>query len=174
MRRLIALLGVMALAILASDCRLRKKKAAAVEDDGQLAAVVNVADPRTAVQLTRGFYNVEADAWRWTAKSFSVALRPPKDSAQKGATLQMSFTIPEVVLNRLGPMTITARVNGADAGTQTFSNPGSLTFSHDVPARVLGTDVVAVDFSLDKSIPPSEQDGRELGIIVSTVGLTSK
>jgi hypothetical protein len=172
MRRLIAVIAVMALA--SGGCRLRKKKVAAPEDDGQLASVLSVADPRTSVQLTRGFYNVEADAWRWTARNFSVALRPPKDAAQKGATLQMSFTIPEAVLNRLGPITITARANGADAGSQTFDKAGALTYSHDVPASVLGSDVVAVDFSLDKSLPPSDQDSRELGVIVSTVGLTSK
>jgi hypothetical protein len=174
MRRLIAVIAVMALAA-SGGCRLKKKaKGGAVEDDGQLASVVNVADARTSVQLTRGFYAVEADSWRWTMKNFSVALRPPKDSAQKGATLQLSFTIPEVVFNRLGPITITARVNGADAGSQTFSAAGAATFSHDVPASVLNGDVVAVDFSLDKSIPPSDTDSRELGIIVSTVGLTSK
>ena len=172
MRRLVAILALAALA--SGGCRLRKKPKAAAEDDGQLAAVVNVADPRTSVQLTRGFYSVEADSWRWTMKSFSVALRPPKDSAQKGATLQLSFTIPEPVFNRLGPVTITARVNGADGGSETFNKFGALTFAHDVPASSLTGDVVAVDFTVDKSLPPTEQDSRELGIIVSTVGLTSK
>ena len=172
MRRLIAVIAVLALA--SGGCRLRKKSKAAVEDDGQLASVVNVAEPRTSVQLTRGFYQVEADAWRWTAKDFSVALRPPKGSAQKGATLQMSFTYPEAVFNRLGPITITARVNGTDAGTQAFNSAGAQTFSHDVAGSVLTGDVVAVDFSLDKSIPPTDQDSRELGIIVSAIGLTSK
>jgi len=172
MRRLVAILALVALA--SGGCRLRKKAKAAVEDDGQLAAVVNVAEPRTSVQLTRGFYAVEADSWRWTMKNFSVALRPPKDSAQKGATLQMSFTYPEAVFNRLGPMTITARINGADGGSQTFDKPGALTYTHDVAASALAGEVVAVDFTLDKSLPPSEQDSRELGIIVSTVGLTSK
>ncbi len=173
MRRLIGVIAILALA--SGGCRLKKKsKAASVEDDGQLASVVNVADPRTSVQLTRGFYNVEADAWRWTMKNFSVALRPPKDSPQKGATLQMSFTIPEVIFNRVGPITVTARVNGTDAGSQTFSSAGAQTFSHDVPGSALGGDVVAVDFALDKSLPPNEQDSRELGLVVSTIGLTSK
>jgi hypothetical protein len=35
-------------------------------------------------------------------------------------------------------------------------------------------DAVRVDFELDKAIPPSEQDARELGIVVSKVGLEVK
>jgi hypothetical protein len=174
MRRLIALSGVTLLLALGPAACRKKRAAKAAEEDGQVASVVNVADVRTAIQLTRGFHAVEADSWRWTMKSFSVALHPPKGSDQKGATLAVSFSIPDAIINRLGPMTLTARVNGVDAGTETFNKPGEGAFRHDVPANALGTDVVAVDFTLDKSLPPSEQDNRELGIVVTSVGLISK
>ena len=173
MRRL--MLAIAILAITAGGCRVRKKAAAkAVEDDGLVASVVNVAEPRTAAQLTRGFHSVEADAWRWTMKNFSVALHPPKGAAQNGATLQVSFSIPESAINRLGPMTLDARVNGVAVGSQTFSTAGEQAYRRDVPASALVNDVVAVDFTLDKGLPPTDQDARELGIVVSTVGLTAK
>jgi hypothetical protein len=175
MRGLMAVVAILALA--SGGCRLRKKGAATkavIEDDGQLASVVSVAEPRTAPQLTRGFYSVEADSWRWTAKNFSVVLRPPKGSDQKGAVLQMNFSIPEAVFNRLGAITVTAHVNGTDAGPQTFSTAGEGVYRRDVPGAALASDVVSVDFSLDKGLPPTQQDARELGIVVTSIGLTAK
>ncbi len=179
MRRLIAAFAALTLVTMASGgCRIKKKaaatKAAAVEEDGELASVLSVAEPRTAAQLTRGFYAVEANQWRWTAKNFSVALHPPKGSAENGAVLQLNLSIPDVIFNRLGPITVTARVNGTDLGPQTFSQAGEAVLKRDVPAAALKSDVVAVDFSLDKGLPPTEQDARELGIIVTSAGLIAK
>ncbi|MBZ5604894.1 MAG: hypothetical protein LAO79_21570 [Acidobacteriia bacterium] len=175
MRRLIALSGVMlVLALAPVACKKKKAKLGGVEDESGVASVVNVADARTAAQLTRGFHNVEADAWRWTQKNFSVALRPPKGSDQQGATLQMSFSIPETISNRLGAITLSARVNGVDVGSQTYDKSGDAVFRKEVPANALGAEVVAVDFSLDKALPPTDQDSRELGIVVTTIGLIPK
>ncbi len=63
-----SLLTVLALA--SPGCERQKKT-----DDRPLLSVVNTNDPRAAVQLTRGFYGVEGNAWRWTAKDFVVTLR---------------------------------------------------------------------------------------------------
>jgi len=177
MRRLIAVLPLLALlAVAPAGCRMRKKAAVSKtsEDDGQMASVVNMADPKTAVQLTRGFHVVESDAWRWTMKTFSVALRPPKDSERNGAKLQMRFAIPESLISRLGPMTLSARVNGVDAGSEMYSKAGECVYDHAVPASALAAEIVIVDFALDKALAPGEQDSRELGVVASSVGLTPK
>ncbi len=71
-------------------------------------------------------------------------------------------------------MTLSARMGGVDLGSQTYDKPGDATFRKEVPASALGAEVVAVDFSLDKAMPPSPQDDRELGIVVSTIGLIPK
>ena len=52
-----------------------------------MRSVLNMGDPKVEPQLVTGFYGVEAGAWRWTAKQFTVALRPPFGAAQKGAKL---------------------------------------------------------------------------------------
>ena len=79
MRRLMVALALLALVLAPEGCRRKKKAAAPKEvDEEGVASVVNVADPRTSVQLTRGFYGVEADSWRWTMKTFSVALSHPR------------------------------------------------------------------------------------------------
>lgn len=77
MRRLIAAAVLMAIVALAPACRTKRKPRAKIaEDDGQLASVVNVADPRAAIQLVSGFHALENDSWRWTARQFTVTLRP--------------------------------------------------------------------------------------------------
>jgi len=152
-------------------CR-RKKKVKAREDG--LASVVNVADPADSAQLVRGFSNVEADAWRWSTSKFSVVLRPPPGAAQNGAKLELTFTLHETVINKVGPVTVSAQVNGTPIDPETFSQPGDYTYSKPVPASALSTDVVTVEFSTDKALAPTDVDKRELALIVKTIALVTK
>ncbi|MGA3203987.1 MAG: hypothetical protein ABSF12_15980 [Bryobacteraceae bacterium] len=173
MRRLAAAVALLALVALAGSTGCRRKKKVKAREDG-LASVVNVADPADSAQLVRGFSNVEADAWRWTTSKFSVVLRPPAGSAQNGAVLQLAFTLHDTVVKKLGPVTVTATVNGTPMGSETYSQAGDYTYSKDVPASALGADVVTVEFSTDKSLAPTDVDKRELALIVKTIGLVGK
>jgi len=165
----LALLTFVALA--PSGCR-RKKKGRTREDG--LASVINVADPADSAQIVRGFSNVEADAWRWSTSKFSVVLRPPPGAGQNGAMLELNFTLHEAVVSKLGPVTVSATVNGTPVAPETFSQAGDFVYSHDVPASALGSDVVTVEFSTDKALPPTEKDKRELALIVKAIGLVAK
>jgi hypothetical protein len=176
MRRLSLATPLLVLLILAStSCRIKKKSVVkAAEDDGQLVSVINVADPRGSAQLGRGFHNLENQSWRWTMKNFTATLRPPAGAAQKGAGLELKFTVPDVMFNRVGAMTVDARINGIDLGPQTYSNAGDYTYTRDIPASALISEAVAIDFAVDKGLPPGDSDPRELAIIVTSVGLISK
>jgi hypothetical protein len=165
----IALLAFVTLA--PAGCRRRKKINA--REDG-LASMVNVADPADSAQLVRGFSTVEADAWRWTTSKFSVVLRPPAGASQNGANLTMQFTLHQSVVNKLGPVTVTATIGGQTISPETFTQPGDYTYSHQVPAALLGADVVTVEFSTDKALAPTDQDKRELALIVKSIGLVPK
>jgi hypothetical protein len=165
---------LIAIVAIAPACRVKKKARGVIEDDGQLASIVNVADPRAAVQLVHGFHSLENDSWRWTMKSFTVALRPPAGSAQTGAHLELKFTIPAAIFDKLGPITVAAKVGAIELAPETYSQAGEATYARDIPASALGGDAVSLDFSVDKAIPPSDRDARELAIIVTTVGLTPK
>jgi hypothetical protein len=170
-----AAVALMTIIAIAPACRTRKKaKARVVEEDGQLASQVSVADPRAAVQLVRGFHALENDSWRWTMKSFTVTLRPPAGSAAAGAQLELKLVIPEAIVKQLGPIVVGARVNNADLAPETYSKAGDYTYTRDVPSSALHGDAVTFDFSADKGIPPSDKDSRELAIIVSSIGLTAK
>jgi hypothetical protein len=173
--RLTTALLLIAIVAVTPACRVKKKaRGTVIEDDGQLSSIVNVADPRAAVQLVRGFHSLENDAWRWTMKNFTVALRAPAGAAQSGAHLELKFSLPAVVFDRLGPIKVNARVGAVDLAPETYSQAGDATYARDIPASALSGDTVSVDFSVDKAIPPSDKDGRELAIIVTTIALTPK
>ncbi|HBY62134.1 MAG TPA: hypothetical protein DEH78_20120 [Solibacterales bacterium] len=167
---------VFAALLAAASCKRRDRVVVeATQEEGTvLASVVHVADPRTATQLARGFYDVEGNAWRWTAGKFAVTLRPPAGAAQKGATLVFKFAFPEAVFTKTGPVTLAANVGGTALAPETFAKPGEQNYTRDVPATVLGKDAVVLEFSLDKALPPSAADQRELGVIATSIGFEAK
>jgi len=79
-----------------------------------------MSDQRAAAQLVKGVYAIEQGAWRWTAKDFAFMLKVPADGARKGATLNFKFTIPDVVLTKVGPsVTLACSVGGAPLPPET-------------------------------------------------------
>lgn len=137
------------------------------------AALVRMNNPQTASQLLSGFYAIENNAWRWTAGKFSVLLYPPPDAAQRGATLTLKFTVPDVAIQKLGNVMLSASIDGMALPSATYSKAGADTYTADVPASMLATQPVKVDFALDKSFH-TDGDARELGIIAASVGLAEK
>lgn len=164
---------IAALLIAPVGCK-RRKRASAEEQPAGLATMVHAADPRAAIQLVRGFHSVEQNAWRWTTGSFAVTLKPPAGAAQKGATLQLKFVVPDVVIDKLKSLTLTATVNGQKLPPETYAKAGEYSFSRDVPATALQQEAVTVEFALDKFIPASAQDQRDLGVIMTLVGFEAK
>jgi hypothetical protein len=136
--------------------------------------MIRVADPRVATRLVKGFYSTDNAYWRWTAREFSIILNPPKGSAQRGALLVLRYAIVEGVLANLKTMDLSIAVDGVALPRQHYDKPGQFTLRLDVPPEALRFDPVRVDFTLDKALPPSGREVRELGIIVSEVGFESK
>ena len=130
-------------------------------------------DAGAAGQLLSGFYPIEANAWRWTGKKFSVLLRTPPGAAQTGGNLSFNLSVPDVSIQQLKSITLSASVNGMMLKSQEYSSPGAEIFTADIPASMLTADSVKVDFALDKSIPPAI-DRRDLGIIAASIGLAAK
>lgn len=176
-RRLALPLLVLSLLLAPPACKRRRKKAqtaAAQVEDGKLLSMVQAADPRASVQLVKGFYDVEQNAWRWTMGKFTVSLRPPASASQKGALLVLKFSIPATVIEQLKSMTLSASANGVALAPETFTSSGDHVYSRDVPASALRAEAVNADFALDKYLKPHGADERELGVVVSTVGFEAK
>jgi hypothetical protein len=139
-----------------------------------LSSSISTADPSAATQLTSGFYGVESNSWRWTAREFSVMLQPPAGSDRAGARLQVRLFIPDNQIAKLGSMTLSADIDGHDLPSQTFSKGGAYVYAPEVPPEALRSNVVPVNFSFDRAAPPAGGDVRELGAVVSAVGLVSR
>ncbi len=157
-------------------CKRAKRNPGALtlEQDASLTSVVKMNDPAASPQLVRGFYGLEGGVWRWTMKRFEVALKPPPGAAQNGARLTFKFTLPEAISSRLGPVTVSATINGLVLPPETYVKSGDYVYTRDVPANALKDDAVIAAFSSDKAIPPSADDTRELALIAVSVGLESE
>jgi hypothetical protein len=89
----------------------------------------------------------------------------------KGGRVTLRCVVPEALVARVGPPTLTATLNGGVLGTQKWTTPGEYVFSVPVPPGQLETGSLTVDFALDKFLAAGQVDARELGLIVSSVAL---
>ncbi|MBI1356498.1 MAG: hypothetical protein GC160_19315 [Acidobacteria bacterium] len=171
-------IGLLAAVLLTFGCPRNEPGTPLEEEFGEdlpieLLSSVNVADPRAEEQLVGGFHDLEQRAWRWTAKQFTVLLQPPPAVAGRPYTLDARLTIPGVVIEKLGPVTLTASIGGVDLAPETFSAPAeNVLYSREIPAEAaIGSEPVEAVFRLDKAIAPGELDSRELGVVALSFAL---
>lgn len=171
MRTLSLTLILIPLLLASSGCKRRHSSSGQAQ---LLASTIYAGDPNVTSHFAKGFYDVEQGAWRWTNKEFAVDLSPPLHSDQKGAQLMMKLAIPDAVIQKLTSVQLSASIQGFKLEPQTYTKAGQYTYTRDVPADKLQSDVVRIDFALDHTLPPTPTDRRQLGIIVSEVGLVAK
>jgi hypothetical protein len=171
MRSLSLTLILISLLLAGTGCKRRQRSAGQTQ---LLASTIYASDPNAAVHFAKGFYEVEQNAWRWTGKEFAVDLSAPLHANEKGAQLVMKLTIPDASIQKLTSIQLSASIQGYKFEPQTYTKSGQYTYTRDVPADKLQSSVVRIDFTVDHTLPPTENDIRELGIIVSEVGLVAK
>jgi len=118
------------------------------------------------IELLRGWHAVEYRSWRWTEKHFSAGLVVP---ASMRPRLKLRFFLAESLVQRLGPLTISASVNGQPLAPETYSSAGEHAYVRHLPAAWPAGSRVVVDFHLSAALPPDESDPRERGIIVTSL-----
>jgi hypothetical protein len=146
----------------------------AVKSGAELNSVVYTGDANSAPQLISGFYNIEEFSWRWTARRFSVVLRPPGGVSGSDANLSVELTIPEAEMAKIGSLALNAAIGSTFFAPETYIKPGSYTYAREIPASLLNKAEVRIDFRLDKAMEPGGSDIRELGVIVKSIGLESR
>jgi hypothetical protein len=181
------LLAALTLGVVALSCEERKSAAPTTADSSgatrdptaktaspPVATSVAVANPDAPAQLVEGFYAVEDNAWRWTAKRFVVKLGTPPNAQTAGATLRFKLSLPEVALKRYEKLAISATVGNVPVAPQSFTSLGMNEYVVPIPASALPNPSVLITFMLDKSMPPSGADQRELGVIAHQFSLEPK
>jgi hypothetical protein len=176
-RRKLALFPLLAIGM--SACRGKHRRTTvqneeAPEGGPRIASSLKMSDAAAPAQLVRGFYGLEGGSWRWTAGTFAILLRPPLSAAQHGAVLTLAFSIPDVVIQKLGAVNLTAAIGGTKLKSEGYTKPGPYSFTADVPPEMLAKEAIVVEFSLDKSLPAGALDQRELGLVATSAGLESK
>lgn len=167
--------ALVCLLALGPGCKKRPIETEPTDESGAtLKPVVKMNDPQSAIQLLKGFHEIEQGAWRWAASHFIVALKTPPGAAERGGVIVMSFAAPQPVLQKFGSITVSAKATGTDLGQQTYSSTGDYVFKAEVPPSLLKKAVLTVEFRTDKFMPPGDADLRELAVIVSSIGLEAK
>jgi hypothetical protein len=134
------------------------------------ASEVIVGNPNCASQL-EGFHYIEEDAWRWSSKEFAVTLGTPARRKAGTATLSLRFYLPESLIKKRGPVTLTAQLGGRVVAREVFRQAGPHVLVGHMDTAALDPRANTFRFSLDKCTEPSPSDKRWLGVIVSRVSL---
>ncbi len=140
------------------------------EFPSRASSSVSMADPSEAAQFLNGFYDIEGKS-RWTARNFTVLLKGPPGSNPQGADLVLKLYIPDSQIQKLGAITLSAEVGGHELPARTFSQSNQYTYSARVPADALRSGFAVLNFRLDKSSGGLNGDARDLGVVVTEVGL---
>ena len=86
-------------------------------------------------------------------------------------SLALKLYVPEAQIRNLGPITISAEVAGQELPSLVLSKPMEYIYSARMPTATLRSGYVVVNFRLDKSSIGLNGDARELGVVVTEVGL---
>jgi|RhiMethySRZTD1v2_1073278.scaffolds.fasta_scaffold04075_14 hypothetical protein len=138
---------------------------------GALSSSLSMANPSSSQQLVAGFYAIEDSAWRWTAKRFVAKLAAPANAGTGGATLRFKFALPEVALKEYEKLGISCSAGSVQIPVQYFDTAGQHEFKAAIPPTAFQGSAVDLTFTLDKSLPPSSTDKRELGVIALQLAL---
>ena len=134
--------------------------------------IIRMSDLHTQNQLMSGFYSLEAGAWRWTGKTFQVALKTPDGASTNGAILTLQGNVtPESVSG--GPFEINSTIGDTQLAPQSVTKAGEVIYRAEVPAAALQRPVVVAAFTVSNThrVPG---DQRDLGMIASVISLRSK
>jgi hypothetical protein len=134
----------------------------------EIPSSLSAGDAGAAKQLD-GFYDIE-NGWRWTKRQFSLTL----GSGPANDRLAVQLYIPDSIIQKLGAMTLSAKVGDHPLAPETYWKPGQYTFTRDLEPSWIHAGANRIDFSLDKSLGPTAADNRELGIVVLSAALEAK
>jgi tRNA (mo5U34)-methyltransferase len=123
-------------------------------------------DPAVNILYGKGWHAIEKDGWRWTERKFSVRLESSRHV--EANQVQVKLFVPDSVLAAFGCVTLHAIANGIDLPPESYDEPGEYQYVRPLPIST-GEGDVRIDFRLDQALPPDAADGRERGIIVSSL-----
>jgi hypothetical protein len=129
---------------------------------------LKMGDIRCRPQLLSGWYNIEEGAWRWMAKEAEAVVRAPSGYSSEFA-LQLFFP-PDYMERAGGPVTVSVTLDGKPLAKETYVRPGGYRMSAAAPRNRSTSPEATVGIRLNRALPPSGAERRELGAVVSALG----
>ena len=120
-----------------------------------------LANPWMEAALEEGWHEMEAGAWRWTRRAFSVSLRPTGSAG----VLNFRFTLPDAILQAVGPLRLRAEVNGVLLKECKYDSAGEQHYMQPILPAPVASGWISIRFELNKGL--ASPDGRELGVQVA-------
>lgn len=130
------------------------------------AGVADLAAGAATPLRLEGFYELENGTFRWTKRNFAVTFAKRDSSGGGVSRLILKVYVPDSTIQKLGPIRLTARLGDHVLVPATYRAVGTYTFERELQTEWLSANASRFEFSLDKSLPPTPADRRELGIIV--------
>jgi hypothetical protein len=131
----------------------------------------HVRHPDFYVQLGEGWYEIEEDRWRWTAKAFSLIVALPPERTLSDFALRI--TVPEILVARGGRVEVSCLVQDQPAGSVTCDAPETIEFRGTFPFSAPPGALLTLNFFVKSSFLP-ENDRRNLGIIIPLLSAESR
>jgi len=122
-------------------------------------AFVPMNAPEAPDQIVSGLFNLENNAWRWTGRRATVAVRAPAAAAP----VEASFYIPDTAPARSARLLVDGRL----AAEAVYKAPGAYTLRSG-PVKVEGPSAT-VTLEVDRTFR-APGDERDLGIVLNGIG----
>lgn len=116
------------------------------------------------VELLHGVYEDEGQGWRWTAPRFAIRVRA-RGEAPRSITLKIH--VPDVALEKRGFVRVSLRAGGTDLGAELIRLSGDYSLTRMLDQWPRGAEHLDIEGMVEPGM--TEEEGRELGIILASV-----
>ena len=118
-----------------------------------------------------GFYQVEEGAFRWTKRQFAITFDLPDAPAGGQVRMELEIYLSDPLMQNLAPIRLAGRIGNHLLDPEAFGQSGKFIYARDLPGAWFKIGPNRIEFDVDKALPPSAADGRELGIVVKHASL---
>ena len=131
-------------------------------------AYLHAGDLRVRPQLLGRWYPIEDGGWRWIGKQAQAVLLSPGESS---VDFELRLYFPEDHMKRAGgPVTVSVLLEDNLLVEKTYSEAGAYSIRQPVTTGSLPHPATRVAIHLDRVVPPTGEEERELGAVVLGLG----
>ena len=129
---------------------------------------LHLGDLRARPQLLGRWYPIEDGSWRWMGKQARAVLRTPQESP---VDFELRLFFPKNHPQRAGgPVTVSVLLENELLVEKTYRAAGVYTIRQPVPPGSLPHPVTRITIRLDRAVPATGEERRELGAVVLGFG----